>query len=221
MTNLLNEKHWKRFLILTSCLIFIFGCALTTDRVSISLPKITAAASSKGKSVYLRSVRDNRLVVGKDLNSNVIGAKTLGGIKTPVGQVLGTDLAGSSGGRLLVENYENVAALVRGVIEDSLVKSGFDLADEKTDDAIVMDVTVDKLWVSCEHGMMMNIYSTINVTVGVLIDGSSKEIEISSNEEKKFHVASPKRYVRIFNKALEKFENNAIEAFSKLQYQSR
>jgi len=193
--------------------VFICGCALTELKMPVSMHDVKAFSNPKGNLVYIRSVKDNRLGVGKDLNSKIIGAKTLGGLVTPLQVYLGTDTAGTPGGSILLENHESVVALVRNVLEYSLMKSGYNLIDVNTNDAIIIDAIVNKLWVSAEYGMMMDVFSVIDVDISINNYGETKNFNINSKEKEKFHIATDKRYHQIFTLALEKFENNAIALF--------
>ena len=212
---LIGRSCNKGLVLCATLLLIIGGCALSESRIPASAPKVQPLSGGTGKSVFVRYVRDNRMGIGNDLNTTIIGSKTIGGSPSVLGQLTGTDLYNTPGARLFVEDHKSVSALTRHLLENSLRKSGYRVVDvNNADGAIIMDAIVDKLWLSCEAGMMMNIFCTISVSVTTGSEGKSKEFDITAHQHEGYLAATDGGYTEIFHRALEEFETNATSTFN-------
>jgi hypothetical protein len=195
--------------LLALILIVAYGCgAVATSEIVVPYPNLHSIPEPKGRVVYLRSVEDFRPgLISREYVANQVGIKKLGGM-----------MANRPGAPILLKNHNSAASLMKSIVEHALAKNGYRVSGSPGQDAVVMDVGILTLWVSCDVGMFVKVYGRINVSFEVASRDSRDKFKIFAEDEKTcVSYASEDDFSEAFNNALKKFEDQAASSFRELE----
>lgn len=194
------------------------GCATTRSEVAVQAPAASSTPVSSvgaGKTVYLRTVTDDRVFeeAPKDPSTPSLG---FGGAAAATADVKARAIGrkrggfGQAFGDVLLQDGQSAAGLVRESTAAALRNLGYTVVDQPTPGAIVVDVSVHKLWAWFTPGfwsvtLAANAESAVAVTVG----GQKSQHLVSAHVEDSMQVVVESDWVKIIGQALAKYQENA------------
>lgn len=215
----------KQIFILGLMLLSVTGCALTRTELNVNVPGI-AAENQNGKQVYIRSITDKRgfenhpatadipslktdvTKASEDLKSHAIGRK-----RNSYGQALGD---------YVLEKDITVQKIIYEATRNALQSLGYAVTDKKEDakaDAIIMDITIDKLWSWFAPGFWaIQIKSDITTTNQISsAEKPSKIIVVEAHKINDFQIASNSNWIETVEGAITAFTYRAAEEFKEIE----
>lgn len=194
----------SRWMFLAIIPLLIGGCAISTAKLTIDLPKVEVQGAIKGK-VFVRNVVDHRLEAA---SSNIIGVKVgAGGGHIIMGPPVTVYSYGGPirGAHILIENHNSVGDFLKKNLETIFQSKGYATVHEIDTDVVVVDAELKTVWVSAVRGLKMKIFSRINVGLSMYRNKDKQVYDVQSDYSKSYHAATDKRYKEIFIESMNQF----------------
>lgn len=177
---------------------------------------------SNGKSIFIRSVNDNR-IFEENPKSPEIPSLGFGGANTAsvetkkraIGRKRNT--YGKALGDILLVPNQTVETVIADCLQKSFYELGYQILLDKENlekDTIIIDVSIEKYWSWVNPGFWA---LTLNSEIGTRIfitnyNLESKEIYVKS--EGKYQIASGRNWMEIINKCLQAYDTKVKESFN-------
>lgn len=196
------------------------GCATSRDVMKLDIPQDAAPAASNGKSVFIRTVTDNRRFEENPGQPNIpslgfegTGAAPVEMRKRAIARKRNT--YGKALGDILLEEPQNVEGVVGELVKTSLRGMGYTVVNDRNQvnsDTLMMDVRIDKFWAWFNPGFWaLTLKSEISTTVSVdrASGGSRQQKTVNATAEKSAQVATSGTWAEVYQRAFEEYRKNA------------
>lgn len=193
------------------------GCATSRSEISIDSPVAmpSGAAVSSGRTVVIRSVKDERAFElapdepstpslgfgGSDQASAEIKSRAIGRKRNSFGKALGD---------ILLQPGQTVEGLIRENLSAALAQAGYQVksADAAGPSPMIMDVRIKKFWAWTQPGFWA-ITLAANIETDLDLSGTTSPATIDVHAEDKRAAATESAWTEIIIKALGEFRQQA------------
>jgi hypothetical protein len=164
------------------------GCATNRGYLNITIPQETMVKEN-GKQVFIRSVVDNRVFEKKPATPDI---PSLGFSKgEPEDKAIKSRAIarkrngyGKAMGDILLKENQSVESVISDATQNSLYGLGYTVTNSKDtakDDAILMDISIDKFWSWINIGFWtLRIDTVIKATLSVILPSGDKSFTIET-----------------------------------------
>ena len=214
-----------------SCLISILsifafaGCATNRGYLRVEVP--TADLTTQiGKQVFIRSVQDNREFQDNPATPD-IPSLGFGGVQQATKEIKSKAIArkrnsyGKALGDILLEEGQTVETVIYETVRNSLYALGYTVInnkDEAKQDAIIMDISIDKYWGWFNPGFWsITIMAEIATTIQVIMPGQEETKVIQASATNKCQMANTNNWKKVFRSVLEDYIGKAKGEFQSLK----
>ncbi len=211
------SSFWKIPLVLVFAV--LAGCATNRSEIRIPEPGVaTASQPATGKTVVIRSVKDERVFEqapsdpstpslgfgGADQAQADIKSRAIGRKRNGYGKALGD---------ILLQNGQTVESVVRENLTVALQQAGYQVKTTTSDTAdYIVDVHIKKFWAWMQPGFWAISLKT-NIETDLNISGKNAPTNISVHVEDSRQLATESAWTEIINKGLQEYRNQvAIKA---------
>ncbi|PXX40235.1 flagellar biosynthesis protein [Undibacterium pigrum] len=222
---MLNTKYLAIPLLLVSAI--LTGCATSRSEVKLSTTTATtqsaeAISASNGRTVYIRSVRDERVFEeapkepstpslgyeGGKGSPELIKAKAIARKRNTFGKAMGDVLLGEG---------QTVTSVVKSDLRNALVKAGYRVEeiDASRPDMLVLDVHIKQFWAWFQPGFWA---IKLNANIETVIDVSGfSSTTVSVHTEDSRQVATDSAWIEAVDKGRKAYEAEATLKLKSLQ----
>jgi len=199
------------------------GCAISRSEVRLAAPAAETAAAPTGRTVVIRSVRDERVFEQspRDPSTPSLGGEGAGAASADVKSraiARKRNAYGGAMGDVLLQPGRTVESVVRENLGAALRKNGFDVREAAAAGAspIVIDVHIRKFWAWFTPGFWA-ITLRANIRTELAISGSSPALDISVQAEQSGMVAGDDAWIEVIEKALRLYRDQVAEKTTALK----
>ncbi|MBU4287189.1 MAG: flagellar biosynthesis protein [Proteobacteria bacterium] len=212
----------KTFIIITFILLFLGGCATSRGIVNLQIPKANIPTQSNGKSIFIRSVTDDR-TFQQNPSTPDIPSLGFGGAGTASNELKKRAIArkrntyGKALGDILLKENQTVESIIKDSLTKSFYELGYEVIDKKETmetNIIIIDVSIEKFWSWMNIGFWALTLSSEIETKITLTNPKDETKEIYVKSEGNYQIASGKNWLEIMNKSLQQFDDKVKEHFS-------
>jgi|AP12_2_1047962.scaffolds.fasta_scaffold08460_3 hypothetical protein len=209
-----------------SLLIFIFfilgGCATNRGIVTLQVPESKMSPQTNGKSIFIKSVTDNRVFEEKP-NSPEIPSLGFGGTNAASIETKKRAIArkrnsyGKALGDILLDQNQTVETIIADSLKKSFYDLGYKILFDKANlekDTIIIDVSIEKFWSWMNPGFWAITLSSEIGTKIIFTNYNSEPKEIYVKSEGSYQVASGGNWIEIMNKSLQAYNSKVKDSFN-------
>jgi hypothetical protein len=191
------------------------GCAMGRSEVKLGGAGLEAPASTGGKVVVIRSVKDERVFeqAPREPSTPSLGGEGAGsaGAETKARAIARKRNAyGAALGDVLLEQGKTVEGVVRENLTAALRKAGYDVREPGTAGAspIFVDARIRKFWAWFQPGFWA-VTLKANIETDLAISGSNPPVNVSVSAEQSGMIAGDGMWVEVVGKALQAYREQA------------
>lgn len=204
------------------------GCATSRDVMKLDVPADTGPAAANGKSVFIRSVTDNRKFQDNPSDPSIPslgfgGASGASAAERKRAIARKRNTYGHALGDILLDESQTVEGVVSELIKSSLRGMGYAVVNDRNQlkgDTLVMDVSVDKFWAWFNPGFWaLTLKSEVATSVKVehASGGTAQQKIVTGNGEKSAQMATSGTWAEVYQRALANYQENAKSQFQDLK----
>ncbi|MBE0507477.1 MAG: hypothetical protein IBX50_12295 [Marinospirillum sp.] len=211
----------KAVLLLVVLSLFLGGCATNRGVLDLNVPATSSAVNPNGKTVYINSVKDNRVFEERPATPDV-PSLGLGGSANSSESLKKRAIArkrnsyGKALGDILLPENKTVETVVADSLALSLSELGYTVIKNRSDitnETVIIDASIGKFWSWMNPGFWaITLTSEIETDLSVLSpDLEKKEIQVRSQGN--YQVANTKNWREIMMLSLEKYKEEVKTSF--------
>lgn len=196
------------------------GCATSRDLMKLEIPQDSAPAASSGKSVFIRTVTDNRRFEENprdpstpSLGHGGAGAATEVERKRAIARKRNT--YGKALGDILLEEGQTVETVVAGTLKSTFRDMGYAVLNSQNEvqtGTLVLDVSVDRFWAWMNQ---LGITLTFTADVTTTVSGGRQGVKTISGKGKKLaQTGMSSNWQEAYSRALANFRNEVKVQFA-------
>ena len=204
--------------VLASCFL-VAGCATSRSEIKLSSPVAvpSSAAASSGKTVVIRSVKDERAFEaaprdpstpslgfeGADQASADVKSRAIGRKRNGYGKAMGD---------ILLQGDQTVAGVVRENLGAALEQAGYEVRSESAagQSPLVIDVHIKQFWAWLQPGFWA-IKLNANIATDLELSGAALQTTVSVHAEDSRQLGTDGAWMEIVAKALEAYRGQVVE----------
>ncbi len=211
----------KTFLTITILSLLLGGCATNRGIVSLQIPESSMATQSNGKTIFIKSVTDNRSFQQKP-SSPDIPSLGFGGAENASNELKKRAIArkrnayGKALGDILLEENQTVESIIRKSLTKSFHELGYEVIAKKEnlkEDTIIVDTSIEKFWSWMNPGFWAITLSSEIETKITFTNHKEETKEIYVKSQGNYQVASGGNWIEIMNKSLQQYNDKVKENF--------
>ena len=211
--------------VLTGCAA-LAGCATSRSEVKLATPTAsaqTAAMPANGKTIYIRSVTDQR-VFEDDPSNPSIPSLGFGGPEKATADVKARAIGrkrnsfGHAEGDVLLKDGQTVTGVIQTDLTAALEQAGYKVvtnAENATTAAIVMDVGIKQFWAWFRPGFW-EITLTANISTDLSVQGEANPIVVTVQAKQEHMAATDSDWIGVISDALKKYQEQMLQVSNKI-----
>lgn len=203
------------------------GCATSRSEVKLSMPAApaqTAAVPANGKTVYIRSVTDERVFEENPSNPSV-PSLGFGGAQKASADVKARAIGrkrsgfGHAEGDVLLQHGQTVTGVVEENLAAALRRAGYSVVTAPPAagaSPIVMDVAIKQFWAWFRPGFWETTL-TCNIWTDLTVAERAKPVAIMIKSQQGHFAATDSAWIEVVKAALAKYQEQVLKQAGDLQ----
>lgn len=214
-------RRGYNLLIILVLIFMISGCATNRGYLNMIMP-VAELTDPNGKQVYIRSIQDNRDFQDNPSSAN-IPSLGFGGLQNSSEEIRSRAIArkrnafGKALGDILLKEGHTVETVIYESVKNSLYSLGYTVVsnkDEAEEDAIIMDITIDKYWAWFVPGFwVLSLEAEISTATNVIYPEKKEPIVINVSAINKCGAANTSNWEEVFKRVLQAYINKSKDEF--------
>lgn len=204
-----------KFSVIFVLMVILSGCATNRGVVKLDVPSSGVDTQLSGRTVVIESVKDNRQFQ-ENPKTQDIPSLGFGGAAAATDEIKKRAIGrkrnsfGKALGDILLEEEQTVETVVGDALSTAFAEKGYRVLPEenKTDDTITVDVSIEKFWAYMTPGFWAITLSadiSTDLTLKIPENGKVEEKIIAVKSEGKYQTGMEENWMKVMQGAIQKY----------------